>query len=175
MAPAQLRRHFSLLWAVFRCPELVPEDLKDTERALQENSVLRTHTTLLLCYIGLKYGPWRQALLASAGEVGLHGDVDRDEPRLTSQLLARILRATALRMDRVSLRAWGCNVGHGATHHSGGALWLKHLHILKKVPVEGEPAISVGTTGTHTISAPVCFARLSISGSCFLRLDPPCM
>lgn len=143
-----LLRHFGLLWAIWRSSILVPEDLKDTESSLPSNGgLLWCHTALLIAFVGLKFGPWRSALVAAALEHGLAGN--GDGPCLTWRLLRTILRVTCCRMHQVAIGAWSSNTGRASMHHTGGILWMKHLGIVERDPQASGRSLVVGAVGAQ--------------------------
>jgi len=145
LSAAQLVPHFGLWWNIFQDPLLLPADMQDTHAALAAGPLLWQHAALLLVHIGLKYGPWRRALEEATREAGLTGE-GGGEPRLDRRLLLHVLRACACKMHGRGLQAWGPNVARGAAFHSGGIMWLKHLHIVEKAP-SADQALEMGAAG----------------------------
>ena len=127
---------------------MLPADLAHTISRLTANNLLLRHPALLLIHVGLKYGPWRLASEQSAAEVGLTGQ--ESDPCLGPDLLLRLLRATVCRMHKQVLSAWGPAV----SFHSGGILWMKHLHIVEKTTAS-QGSLEMGSAGKG-VSVALC-------------------
>lgn len=144
--------HLMAMWSIYKDGELLPQDRLDLYQTACHTApnLFRRYTALHICYIGLKYGPWRQALLSAMAESGFHEASDPGtEPVLTRALLRQILRTTCCFMHDVRLAAWANNVGRNTTFRSGGVVFMKTLHIVARSPTDPR-ALHVGDAGSQT-------------------------
>jgi hypothetical protein len=128
-----LLRHFSSCWAVYRDHRLQPADRTCMVRALQgpHQDLLRYRVELVLIYLGLKFGPWREeflrACVAAESQGGFCGWADWERHW---QKLYSVLAETVACMDGKKLGAWACNVGRGSMYRSGGILFMKAIGVV---------------------------------------------